>query len=252
MERGQTFDAVAAAYDAQRSGYVSDMFSDIVDYGKLKPGDRVLEIGCGSGQATTGFLALGLDVTGVDPGAALIDLARNKFAGAGAVRFEVSSFEQWGSAGRRFELVAAGQSWHWLRAGLGYAKAADALAAHGGIAIFGHTPAWSVELLAVLEPVYSRLAPELWGAPPEAWYLPDGPVRDQIRASGRFEDVEHRGYAWRRSYSAAGFAAYLGTRSDHLLLPERRRTELLSSVESALPAIVEADWATNLYMARRA
>ncbi len=251
MERGQTFDAVAAAYDAQRTGYVSKLFADVVAYAALKPRDRVLEIGCGSGQATVGFLAEGLDVTGVDPGASLIGLAREKFIGAELVRFEVSTFEQWEREGRQFELVAAGQSWHWVRADLGFAKAASALSPRGVLAIFGHTPAWSIELLACLEPVYRRLVPSLWGAPPEAWYLPDGPVRDQIQASGLFGRVEHREYEWRRRYSAASFAAYLGTRSDYLLLPESLRRELLSNVEKAVPAAFEADWVTNLYMAQR-
>jgi hypothetical protein len=53
----------------------------------------------------------------------------------------------------------------------------------------------------------------------------------------------------RRRYTAASFAAYLGTRSDRLLLPETRRADLLSRVEAELPAEVEADWATNLYVA---
>ena len=45
------------------------------------------------GQATTGLAAAGLDVTGVDPGAALVELARANFAGSGSARFEVSTFE---------------------------------------------------------------------------------------------------------------------------------------------------------------
>jgi ubiquinone/menaquinone biosynthesis C-methylase UbiE len=71
-----------------------------------------LEIGCGSGQATIGFAAEGLDVTGVDPGAALVDLARNKFVGSSTIRFEVASFEEWPLDDHKFHLVAAAQSWH--------------------------------------------------------------------------------------------------------------------------------------------
>jgi hypothetical protein len=91
----------------------------------------------------------------------------------------------------------------------------------------------------------------LRGPPPEIWYLSDGPVPGQIEASGRFRRPEHREYVWRRDYSAPAFAAYLGTRSDHVRLPEGRRSELLAAVEAALPEKVEADWTTNLYVARR-
>jgi hypothetical protein len=57
------------------------------------------------------------------------------------------------------------------------------------------------------------------------------------------------GNKWQRNYTAPSFAAYLGTRSDHLLLPETLRADLLSDVEKALPAVVEADWVTSLYLA---
>ena len=117
------------------------------------------------------------------------------------------------------------------------------------LAIFGHTPAWSAKLIDCLEPIYARLAPELRVPPAEAWYLPGGPIPGLIGASGRFGRPEHREYAWRRDYTASSFAAYLGTHSDHLLLPGERRAELLSEIETAVPEMVETDWTTNLYVA---
>lgn len=250
MHEGQVFDRVAAAYDAQRSGYPRDLFADIMTIARLRRGDHVLEVGCGSGQATAGFAAEGLQVIGVDPGAALIELAERKFSDTNAVRFQVAAFEEWPLDGRKFHLVAAAQSWHWLQEGLAFKKAADALVPDGCLSIFGHTPAWSTELIERLRPVYAQLAPELWGPPPEAWYLPEGPLPALFTASGCFERPERRSYRWRRTYDSGSFAAYLGTRSDHLRLPQGRRNELLQSVQVALPDLVEADWVTNLYVAR--
>jgi SAM-dependent methyltransferase len=249
LEQARTFNSVASNYDAHRSGYPPELFANLVEIAKLQPGSRVLEVGCGSGQATAGFAAKGLHVMGVDPGEALVAFARSKFADCPAVSFEVASFEEWEINGRKYELVAAAQSWHWVRAEIGFRKASDSLSSGGSIAVFGHTPAWSETLIESLRPSYSELAPELWGPPPEAWYLPSGPIPVLIQASGRFGPPEHREYKWRRTYSAASFAAYLGTRSDHLLLPATRRAELLANVETGLPASFEADWVTNLYVA---
>jgi SAM-dependent methyltransferase len=250
MDRGRVFDSVADVYDAQRSGYPRALFADIVAAAQLRAGDRVLEVGCGSGHATVGFVAEGLDVLGVDPGLALIDLARRKFSGAAAARFVVAAFEEWPLEDRRFQLVAAAQSWHWVRGDIGYAKAAEALRPNGHLAIFGHTPAWSAELIDRLRPVYARLAPELWGPSPEAWYLPAGPIPELIAASGCFTLFQRRDYAWRRTYDARAFSAYLGTRSDHLGLSPARRDILLGSIGAALPEVVHTDWVTNLYVAR--
>ena len=161
----------------------------------------------------------------------------------------VASFEEWPLEKDAFHLVAAAQSWHWVRPEIRLKKAAEALAPDGHLAIFGHTPTWSADLVGRLEPVYRRLAPELWGPPIENWYLPSGPISAQIAASGRFGPAVHRSYAWRRRYSPSGFAAYLGTRSDTLRLAKERRDSLLSEVEASLPPDVDADWVTNLYIA---
>jgi ubiquinone/menaquinone biosynthesis C-methylase UbiE len=252
VEQGRTFDTVAASYDAVRSGYPAHLFSDVANLADLRPGDRVLEVGCGSGQATAGFIDSGLDVTGIDPAASLIEIARSKLGDCKLAHFEVSSFEKWPLQGQKYSLVAAAQSWHWVDPKLGFAKAADALSPSGSLAIFGHTPVFSTPLVDALTPIYARLRPKFWGSPPEAWYLPTGPIAGLIKASGRFKPPEHRHYRWRRSYTTASFAEYLGTRSELLLLPERDRAELLSKVRESLPAVVETDWVTTLYLARLA
>jgi ubiquinone/menaquinone biosynthesis C-methylase UbiE len=93
MEPRQTFDTVATSYDAQRSGYPEALFDDLLEISCLERGQSVLEVGCGSGQATAGFAARGLRVVAIDPGAALLDIARQKFIVFPHVQFESASFE---------------------------------------------------------------------------------------------------------------------------------------------------------------
>ena len=200
MEVGRSFDVVAALYDAQRSAYPEELFADISEISALERGDRVLEVGCGSGQATSGFVALGLDVTAVDPGASLVALAREKFENSSKVHFVLASFEEWRLSKNTFDVVAAAQSWHWVRPEIGFEKAADALVSGGHLAIFGHTPMWSSEIVRRLAPVYQRLAPKLGVPRPENWYLPSGPISGQLVASGRFAPATHRSYTWRRRF----------------------------------------------------
>jgi SAM-dependent methyltransferase len=249
MEARETFNTVAALYDAQRVGYPDALFDDLANVLHFEPTHRVLEIGCGSGQATIGFGARGLDVVAIDPGAALVDIARQKFKELPNVRFEVASFENWPIGGRSFHLVAAAQSWHWVRPDIAFEKASRALTSNGYLAIFGHTPCWPSKLSGVLEPVYRKFAPELWGPPSENWYLPEGPIPSLYVASGCFGNVTHRRYTWRRQYSPQSLADYLGTRSDHLRLTPERRDKLLSAVASRLSRDVNVGWETNLYLA---
>jgi SAM-dependent methyltransferase len=135
MEPGQTFNTVAAIYDAQRSGYPEALFDDLLEMSRLGPGCRVLEVGCGTGQATAGFAERGLRVVAIDPGDRLLDVARPKFDKFPHVQFESASFEDWPLGERTFDLVAAAQSWHWVRPEIGFEKASKALSPGGRIAI---------------------------------------------------------------------------------------------------------------------
>ena len=58
MEQRLTFDQVATVYKAARPDYPETLIEDVVSYAGLKQNDRILEVGCGTGQATKGFAEL--------------------------------------------------------------------------------------------------------------------------------------------------------------------------------------------------
>lgn len=212
-------------------------------------GGRVLEVGCGSGQATAGLVGRGWEVVAVDPGAELIAIAKTRLSG---VEFHVSGFETFAPEPASFRLVASAQAWHWIDPAISFPKAALALQPGGWLAIFGHVPsAPPSEVLKVLEPIYAEMAPDLWRPPPQAWYLPGGPVRTLIDASGLFGHVAHKVYAWAERVTASGFVRQLRTRSDYNVIAHDRRDRLLAEVAGALAPLGELSLRneTHLYLA---
>ena len=79
-------------------------------------------MGVGTGIVARQFQAAGCQVLGVDPDARLAEFARHS-----GVEVEVSTFEAWEAAGRKFDAVVSGESWHWVDPVVGASKAAELL-----------------------------------------------------------------------------------------------------------------------------
>jgi hypothetical protein len=77
----RTFDLAADVYDTARPSYPAELFDDLVGLAELKPGARLLEIGCGTGKATRPLLERGFHVVCVEIGARLAERARRNLAG---------------------------------------------------------------------------------------------------------------------------------------------------------------------------
>ena len=65
-----TFDRAAELYDRARPVAPPEVFDDLVSLCGLEPGSRLLEIGCGTGQATLPLAERGFAVTAIELGAA--------------------------------------------------------------------------------------------------------------------------------------------------------------------------------------
>ena len=98
----------------------------------------------------------GLPVLGVEPDARMAEVARRH-----QVPVEVASFESWEPAGRTYDLLTAGHSWHWVDPAIGLAKAASLVVPGGTVALFWNYHVVEQAQLADFEAVYRAHAPEL-------------------------------------------------------------------------------------------
>jgi SAM-dependent methyltransferase len=158
---GAVFDTVAAEYDRHRPTYPGELVDRACRAGGLSAGDRVLEIGCGTGQLTRSLVARGLRVTAVEPGQNLISLAGRAAAG---VEFVNRRFEEAELPGEPFSAVFSAAAFHWVDPDVGWRKVARSLAPGGLVALIQfcgvrepETAADADALLAAL----ARAAPEI-------------------------------------------------------------------------------------------
>ena len=254
MEQRFQFDEIANLYEAARPGYPDALIEDVVAYADMKLNDRILEVGCGTGQATKSFARQGFPILAIEPGQELLHRAQRSLAAFSNVTFLETTFEAYPARAEAFHLIVAAQSWHWVSPETRFQKAAKALSPRGSLAVFGHVPVGlPAPLLAQFKEIYLHRTAR-WGRPPEAWYLPDGPFKGWFGESGLFDAVEHRIYPWRWEHTMSSYMDFLRTRSELRMLEPGKREEMLREIAEAVEDHAGAfavDTETHLYMAHR-
>jgi SAM-dependent methyltransferase len=161
---GKVFDEVAVEYDRNRPAYPDALVDRACEIAGIGDGDRVLEVGCGTGQLTRGLLARGLRVTALEPGERLIGIAAENLKDAGDVELVHAPLEDAGLPRERYAAVLSASAIHWVDPDLSWRKIADALAPGGTLALlqfFGLREQRSVDDQEALLSALRRHAPEL-------------------------------------------------------------------------------------------
>lgn len=222
-----TFNSVAPLYDEMRPGYPDELIEDVLALSGISPHGKILEIGCGTGQATRSFARRGYEMLCLDIGADLIGVAKEQLRDYANVAFLVCSFEDW-SADRCPDLIISATAFHWVDPMVCYAKAAEVLAGNGALAVFSNTHIRKNEgFFADVQEVYREHVPE-WCQTSKNDKELSGPEP----GLGLFDEPIRRKYAWSRYYTAEEYVNLLGTYSDHIALPDRKRQALLDGIRN--------------------
>ena len=243
MELRETFDTVAELYATARPSYPDE----IVD--ALPVGDDVLEVGCGAGQLTKQLVARGRRVTCIELGANLAAGARREVPEARVVN---ANFETWEVEGV-YDVVTAGTAWDWIGA-IKYDKARAALRPGGHLAIIGGThtyPADADPFFRDIQEVYD----EINGAKVQVWPTPETTdlqaLADEIRATGRFDDVRVRSCVQELHYTPEEYIRVLRTFSNHILMTDAQQEALFAGVRRLAPPVIRKHLLISLHVATR-
>jgi SAM-dependent methyltransferase len=161
--RGKVFNEVAVEYDRNRPTYPDALIDQACEVAGIGDGDRVLEIGCGTGQLTRSLLARGLCVTALEPGDQLIRVAEENLRDAGDVELVQARFEDMRLPRESFQAVFSASAIHWVDPDLSWRNIADALAPGGTLALiqyFGLREQRSVDDQQALLSALRRHAPD--------------------------------------------------------------------------------------------
>lgn len=232
-----TFNQDAELYDRCRPGYPPQVFEDLAALAPIGPRSRVLEIGCGTGQATVPLARLGCAITTVELGAALATVARRNLAGFAKARIVVSAFEEWPLPTQQFDVVMFATAFHWIDPNVRMSKTAEALRPGGALAVVSthHVAGGTERFFTNVQRCYERFDP---GSTAPGLQLPatTDVTHDvtEFDASGRFGPVEYRRYEWEQSYTAEQYLQLLATYSGHRAMPHRARKDLFACINKMI------------------
>jgi SAM-dependent methyltransferase len=253
-----TFDSVADLYQQSRPDYPEALFGDLVQVTGIRPGDRLLEVGCATGKATIPLARRGFRITCFEIGAGLAAAARQNLAGFPGVRVVEDAFETCPPAREAgFDLVFAATAWHWIDPAVRYRRAWEVLRPGGHLAVWDAThvfPEGGDPFFRDIQQVYAEIgegrADERQPRPGE---LPD--IAAEIEGSGWFEEVAVRHFDWEVSYTAEEYLRLLDTFSGHIAMDARKRRRLYGEIRRRLAqrsdGRLRRGWGAVLHVARR-
>jgi SAM-dependent methyltransferase len=249
--RAQSFGAIAETYDRVRPGYPVELITELLSD---QPA-TALDVGCGTGKVARLLAERGVAVLGVEVDERMAEVARGH-----AVDVEISGFEDWDDAGRRFDLITSGQTWHWLEPGAAARKAAAVLNPGGRLALFWNFVDFSPQVQKALDAAYAAFAATATVEAPgqKSVVRGGGPVTiaghaADLDASGRFGPAEYRTFARRQDYDREQWLELIASHSDHSTLPSTELERLLAAVGGVIDDLggrLPVTWTTYVILAR--
>lgn len=236
MENKETFNFIVNDYEKYRPTYPEEMFDDIFNYSHVAKEDNILEIGCGTGQATGGLVDKEYkNITCIELGDQLAQFTAEKFKSYDSIKVINRSFEEWDGEGSPFKLAVSGTAFHFIDPKFGYRKVWDLLDDFGSIGFFWtiHVPRFD-DIHNEIRAHYKELAPHLDDS---NFLTPEETINERKKiteSTGLFTNILVKEYNEIRPYTSSDYISLLNTNSKHRQLPETTKNALLNRIKNSI------------------
>ncbi|USB34212.1 class I SAM-dependent methyltransferase [Paenibacillus sp. YPG26] len=155
------------SYD-NKLAFVSEYGKNLIDLLKPEQNERILDLGCGTGDLSFQIAKSGAKVTGIDYSASMIEAAQKKYP---ELDFRISNGESF-TAEERYDAVFSNAALHWMKDAQGVVRSIYQVLKPGGrfVAEFGGKG--NVE--SIVQAIYEVMEEDygLDASPMNPWYFP--------------------------------------------------------------------------------
>jgi len=248
QENRKHFDEIVVNYDKVRWDYPDELFSDIFNY--IGAGDKTaLEIGAGTGKATSPFINAGYDVTAVEMGVNMSDFIREKFKENANLNVITATFEDAELQDNKYDLIYAASAFHWVDVEIGCPKVFRLLKTGGAFVLFRNNAILNDEneIYNEIQEVYEKFYYSHYKSDKRPIKISEMQYEDflkpeEIYRGFRFESLEQYGftdilmklYNSERTYNADDYIKLQDTMSDHRAMPEESRMALYTAINEVI------------------
>lgn len=232
-----TFDTATTVYDKMRPGYVDALYREILDYIPINASCKAVEVGIGTGQATTPILATGCELTAVEYGESLAEKCRIKFKDYPTFSVITGKFEDAALEEDSYDLVFSATAFHWIPEEEGYQKVYAILKHGGAFARFANHPYPGKDnppLREEIDGLYAIYHHSDKKKTLKEYSEEQAQELAAIASKYGFADVRHAMFYRTRTFTAKEYVALLATYSDNIALDEPVRMEFFSKIEEAI------------------
>ncbi len=194
-------------YLRYRAGFPSSFFERVARFGVGQAGQRVLDLGSGTGTVAHGFASAGCRVVALDPSSAMLHGAQHIQPTTASLGYVRAFAETLPFAEDTFEVVVAAQCWHWFDRPKVAQGVRQLLRPNGQIVIAhfdyyemdGNIVDETEQLLAVFNPTFN---PKQLGIGGQFGFYPQWAI--DLEQAG-YREIETFSYIEAVSYSHAGW-----------------------------------------------
>jgi len=227
MDRRLTFNEEVINYEKHRPKYCRELFDSIIEYAQLNEKKKAIEVGIGTGQATTPILKTGCSLTAIELGDNLASYSKVKFKEYDNFRICNIAFEDYNFDNNSIDLIYSGTAFHWIPEEVGYRKTYEMLRSGGVIALF-----WNRPFLDNLD-IYKELQ-AIDNSPKIGSVLKDkNEIIKAIREYG-FIDLQFKLMRQSRKLNAEEYILFLNTYSAYISMENIVKEKLNAEIQNVI------------------